>query len=44
MRADCRAKNRQAIEEWVALQFLFDTQWLAIKVRAASQVFPYIYP
>lgn len=29
-----REAHKQAIEEWVALQFLFDRQWLSLKVCA----------
>jgi 4-alpha-glucanotransferase len=28
----CREEHKQAIEQWVATQFLFDRQWRALKV------------
>lgn len=31
----CRQENKQAIEEWVAIQFLFDKQWSEIRVSAS---------
>jgi hypothetical protein len=31
-----REKHSAAVEEWVIIQFLFDRQWKAIRVSAAS--------
>ena len=36
----CREKHKQAIEEWVAIQYIFDCQWLALKVRGTAEGMP----
>ncbi len=32
-----REKNKEAVEVWVAIQFIFDRQWMALKVRLLAR-------
>jgi hypothetical protein len=36
--ACCREEHKQAYEEWIATQFLFDRQWLALRVSKGGNM------